>query len=503
MLIKSKDQQRRVVPRWRSIGDFNSSTGMESNRNSSFPIKKMESILEQSQIAWEQLPNVLTAIEYLSNLTICNVKEVDKTEIESFLEEKSINSFSLNQTSKSLLQVQGNGNSLKNNFVIPDISIIRQKLKNSPHDPLLWLSLARLYTLNGLGKTKSKTAIRAVQTAVTLAPNDRYILRCAARFFLHIDEAEQAVWILAKSPRSITDPWLASTLVASREIAGMKHHAIKSFNSILYDDNWSHRAKAELASSLGGLAIDSGNIKLGKKMFREALIKPNENVLAQTIWTQQNRGVVLSTKPIELNNVDKTFEARALEFKQEGNWSGMFEMCNFWQIDEPYSTRPASLGSHSALIVRENIDQAIGLLKRSSVANPNDAMLINNLTFANAISGDLSEASLSLEKLSKLKYSENDSYVFNATAGLIYFRNNQVDLGRELYNSSIEYFDNNRKYDQSINCRGQLAMEEIRQGNQAEARLILEEISKISSQKKSLQLKEADALKLKLSSLIN
>lgn len=490
MFLSNKDPSRRVVPRWRSLSDFVDGRGLEQADKSLFPAKEVEQAFEKAIYSWERAPSTITAIEVLAAASISNKRGEAFTKATEYLKNASVRQFSL-----SVDNFECNSTC--------EISELRKSLRDYPNDPLKWIRLARAYTLIGLADSNSKAAVRAVRTAVALAPDDRYILRCATRFFLHIDSPEEAIWVLTRSKRTKLDPWLASALLSSREIANVPHQNIRMFKSLAANTNWSDRARTELQSALGSLAIDSGNIRAGKKHYKDALLDPNENVLAQTIWTQESRKVALTSKPLELESVSKSFEAKALEFRRSKEWQKMMTMCLHWQRDEPYSTRPASMGSHIALTLRENVEEACQLLSLANQSNPNDLMLKNNLAFAYAISGEIEKAQKEFATVSGYKKDSSDGSVFNATQGLIYFRNGNLASGRAHYKSSIEYFEKNKLTSQLINCKCQYAMEEIRIGNVSQGVKIYSEIEYLTNERsKSAKTHELEHLISKIRLLL-
>src|SRR5439155_22265534 len=84
------------------------------------------------------------------------------------------------------------------------IRVLRQRSIAEPRNAFVWVDLALLYTTLGL----RDQAARAIRIALALAPEDRFVLRCASRFLVHIGDAERAHHILKRSEATPYDPWL-------------------------------------------------------------------------------------------------------------------------------------------------------------------------------------------------------------------------------------------------------------------------------------------------------
>jgi len=65
---------------------------------------------------------------------------------------------------------------------------LRLRSKEELHNPFVWVDLARAYENLGV----REKAERMMRVALTLAPEDRFVLRSAARLYFHHDEFEQA-----------------------------------------------------------------------------------------------------------------------------------------------------------------------------------------------------------------------------------------------------------------------------------------------------------------------
>lgn len=137
------------------------------------------------------------------------------------------------------------------------------------------------------------------------------------------------------------------------------------------------------------------------------------------------------------------FEARAIELFDRGNWQDAFYNSIKWFLDMPFSKRPALLGSYIAGSLLKDKDAAIVLCEVGLQANPHDPTLLNNVVYSIATSSEIDYALLDkyVKRLSEIDLNSlpNESKItFQATLGLVYLKKGYIDLGKNLYQLSIE-----------------------------------------------------------------
>ena len=103
----------------------------------------------------------------------------------------------------------------------PRRSLRTRRLRVAPRDALSVLEIARLQSLIG----QIHSAERYVERAVKLAPNDRYVLRSAARFWAHrsksdTEYATRALEVIWASDAVRFDPWVQAAEVSVANICG-------------------------------------------------------------------------------------------------------------------------------------------------------------------------------------------------------------------------------------------------------------------------------------------
>ena len=336
------------------------------------------------------------------------------------------------------------------------VHLLRQQLHRDPRDAFLWMDLALSYVAVDL----HVKAERAVRVALDLAPASRFILRAAARFFVHRDDFERAHDILRRSPRVLADPWLLAGEIAIAATAERTSRLIKPGRAILTSGDFSSNHLAELASAIATIELVAGKSKPARKLFERSLVDPTENSVAQGEWASRRIGGV----HIDESNLNRpfTFEARAHKYVFEGESKKAIAESRSWLHDQPFSSRPAILGSYLASTIVEDYETGVTFAKAGLRANPNEFMLLNNLAFAEAQSNNVSDALKTLRLAAPARSNETDETVFAATSGLVEYRAGNPERGRLLYKEAINNARNQKSKKLEAMALFFFAMEEIR-----------------------------------------
>lgn len=336
----------------------------------------------------------------------------------------------------------------------------RMRLQDDPRNAIQWLDLARQYTVLGL----EPQAHRAVQVATSLSRNNRFVLRAASRFYVHHGEVDRAHSLLLNAPSTRKDPWLLAAEIALAATADLPPRFVNLGRRALEDESINPSHLTELASELATLELSNGKARNAKKLFRRSLVTPNENSLAQAEWAWEKlSGEVLNVSEFD---VPYNFEAQAWHNYQSGNWDDALTNSKCWLLDQPFSRRPAILGSYVASSMLEDFNTSVELLERSLLPNPLDPVLLNNLAFAYANLGRLSEAQAALHRADLNQANVHSKICLIATQGLVCFRQGRTEQGREFYKEALRRaaeINDSRAYAEALL---HLALEEIRVGSQ-------------------------------------
>jgi tetratricopeptide (TPR) repeat protein len=304
-----------------------------------------------------------------------------------------------------------------------EIRMIKRKLEENPRNAVLHVEVARLYASQGL----TKQAASHLRVALELAPTHRFVLRSAARFYVHRDELKRS-WNILKSAAE-HDPWVAAAFVSVADLGDLEVPGIKKFRELMAASADPGQI-TELAAALGTLELKSGGIKKARKLFRVSARAPNENVVAQLFWLSQRYGVAFDVTLLES---EKTHEARAAHAAVAESWMDAIKSCAQWFEDEPFSVRPAQKGSFLACEMLRDYKLGQNFSNRGLRANPKDITLLNNLVFALIMDDKLSEAASHLERAKRLVVDDRDKLFLTATEGLLHYRQGRIADGVRHY----------------------------------------------------------------------
>lgn len=361
-----------------------------------------------------------------------------------------------------------------------DIRFFRKRTRQDPRDALSWLEMARQYISNGL----PKQAIPCVDIALKLYPNDRYILRSAARFFVHIDQADRAHEILRRSAIVKTDPWVLAAEVATSSSLRRQPWFYREGVSLLASQNFSDHDLTELAGALGTIELLSGVTRKSRKLLSKALQNPTENSLAQCKWASDRIPGLAMDVDVAHFNVSHAYEAQYLESFKEQDWEGSLESARKWLEDQPFSTSPAHHGTYVASCLLEDYAAGKEIARAGLNANPFDKLLLNNFAFCLANLGEVKDAKEALKAARRLSPSDYEEVPLSATEGLIEFRLGNPIRGREMYRRAVELAGANHQSKQKIVALGFWAREETLSGSNDGTRLLTDasELAKATSE---------------------
>lgn len=316
-----------------------------------------------------------------------------------------------------------------------ELARLRQQLAHQPRDPIAWIDLARLHTICG----SHEKARKGVDIALQLAPDSRFVLRSAARFFSHVREHERAEHLLRRSPRTAGDPWLMATIVSLQAILDRTDDAKRGLK-MLATKRFSPADTSELACALGTLELSQGRFRQSRNLLSQGLITPNDNSVAQALWVVTTFSFPISAREEWLSG-DFAAEARVYRHYIDGNFEAARDDCLVWQEDEPFSSRPWVAASYVAGLLEE-WDHAVALATNGLANDPNDVALRNNLAYALMGKGAISTASTILYQLIKDEQRDGECIGAHTKANLAMhaYRTGDPTLAEKLYRDAFRDF---------------------------------------------------------------
>src|SRR2546426_392783 len=460
------EKDRRVVPRWRDFRTTAQTGELEREQFGSPFVIEPGKYFEEKLIAWQQERSVETAAEVVTSALVLG-RRTDTVEAARFLAEPGNSPTSaVRAIAEQVLSPEDH----LGHFAVADLKDIdleadvlrlrirslRLQLRDTPRNALLWVDLARAYSMIG----QRDQSVHAMERALRLVHNNRFVLRSAARLFVHIDEPDRAHEVLIHAERTREDPWLLAAEIAVATVADRRALFVKHGRRLLEHGDFPPLHTTELASAIATLDMASGDVKGARQLFTDSLIDPTDNSLAQAGWASTKiSGVEVAA---ELLNKPRSFEARAFREFRDAHWEPAIRHCASWLLDEPFSSRPAALGSYLAGVTEQDYRLSEEFARRGLRANPEDPLLRNNLVVALANQGQVEEAVAEIKLITNPP--EELRTTLLATEGLLRFRRGDPTAGRQLYLDSIERASRRRERYRAALAALHLAREELLAG---------------------------------------
>jgi tetratricopeptide (TPR) repeat protein len=429
--VFQEQRNRRVIPRWRDHKTTLALGELSSSKDPS-PIPRSDvDALARLLSEWRSTPTIWHAADLVSSAFVVGAAGQFKDAVNFILEHRQLAPPSLVELAEKIAtptkerSVEG-PDSTQDESIYRLIHSVRQRLHDEPRNALQWVELARLYTLLG----ESDHAIRSMAIATELGPDSRFVVRSAARLFLHERDAGRALRTIRAASGAKADPWLLAAEIAVSSASGSPSLLAKIGRSRNEDSSFPPFERTELSSALATLELEAGKNRQARQLFRQSLAAPNENSAAQVEWANRRIGGLEIVD--DLVKVPRSYEACAHVAQGRGEWQLAIRNGFCWLRDQPFSKRPAIFTSYVSSLIEE-YGTSIDVLRLSLKVNPGDPTLINNLAFALASANRLDEAEAVLRGTDHNAVSGMTAITLAATRGLVLFRSGHADRGRELY----------------------------------------------------------------------
>lgn len=433
MAGKHQDLERTIIPRWRSF-DATALSG-ELGIESTDEVAKAKSISEaEDAIAeWNANKTIGRAIEATAASSFAGIPNLAASAAEmldSCVE--SLPSVVRELAKEALIDTRPStkpqGTETPHRY--EQIRKLKAQIKTDPRSAIHWVEISRIYTI--LGQTgKAENAIRVAQF---ISPENRFVARSACRLYLHLGELDQAIRAVQQRYTNFVDPWLLAAEIAVSQLAQLPNKQTKRAVKIAESKSIAPINTSELNSALGSIELSSGSRKKSRIFFKSSLEAPTENSIAQAAWASRKDALLLPQTDV---NISLSPEAQSWDFFKGADWTRAYDAANNWLADQPFSSRPAAHGGFIASVQLLNFWEAYQISKAGLVANPNDAVLLNNAAFAAAQIGRVDEAVVHLNRLLTMELKPTDRIAVFATAGLIALFSGELGVGRSLYNQSF------------------------------------------------------------------
>lgn len=434
----SMDDKRRLVPRWRSFHKASLKGELSTFKNGYEPdFIKNDSFLQKHLENWNEKKRAETAAEIVFHCITIGKPELAYDQ-SIFL--KSIPSLTSELgllvaeiiTKKTTSHVLDIGISQLKDLkeqLYNEVHKLRKLLHQWPNSSIHWIEIARLYSALG----EKEKAYKAIKIALQLDSNNRFVIRSAIRFFVHISDFDELAKVFLNYRPLYHDQWVLSAYISLHDFLKTRNLKIKSIRQLI--SSHGNKYTTELTGSLASLELESGAMKAAKKLFKSSIQFPNDNSLAQVAWAEKHIGRFANISQI---SVPFDYEAKTRQLFNNDNIEPSLQSCIQWMIDEPYSITPAIAGSHIASSFADNLDCARQFCEIGLNANPFDNTLLNNNAFCQAKMGNIEEAIESLKKISYVRKNSSLDISVRATTGLVMMRSDLIEQGRVAYIEAIK-----------------------------------------------------------------
>ena len=428
-LIKIED--RRIVPLWKSfaasIPELRVSSKKEADRGD------ISSYIHD----WQKNPNIANAGDLIGAAILQNGTEDAnvKTAVEYVLNHKNMCSNPLYNVACGL---QGDDVSVIETIddlkYTQQIAHLKAILRNYPMDAICHVEIARLYLMLG----QQEHAKYHMEWALRLDNNSRYVVRAAARYYLHEKNKEKAQQIIRACQMYKRDPWLLAAEISLSQLRGTTSREVKRGIELIESGNFSHFELTELCSAIGTEEMIHGAYTKSRRLFNKSLISPNDNSVAQAQWVNENNNMQLDGIG-DVKVPEKFWEANAYRYFASEDYKQALECSKQWVCQEMFSTRATMYAYRIAATYMQNMKEGENILRNSIRSNRENKLLLNDYAYTLALNGKTEEAA---KQISKVKIEGEDNYEImicvTATRGLVAFRQHDIKRGHQLYREAIE-----------------------------------------------------------------
>jgi Tfp pilus assembly protein PilF len=314
------------------------------------------------------------------------------------------------------------------------LASLKKYVRAYPYNAIAWADMAFFYIV----LNQNEKADHCISIALNLAPENRFVLRSAARFYLHIENPEKALFYLRKAKITRQDSWLLASEISVSEAFQLKTKNIKVAKEMLLESNIAPKDLSELFGAIGTFEVSNGKNKIAKKLFRNALIDPNENTVAQVEWI--SRGIGFNFERTQ--KVEASFEADARRFYRDKEYKEALASSLKWLRYQPFSSQPAQSATYIAGTCLNDFQEVLRIVEEeASSLLDKDFIIKNNYIFSLASLDKVTQAQQQLDSINYGSLEAREQATYHATEGLVRFRQGKIEEGRQLYREAIRRFN--------------------------------------------------------------
>lgn len=329
------------------------------------------------------------------------------------------------------------------------ISNIKKQIYDNPRNTLAHVEVARLYSrIAQFDKAEKNLLI-----AVSIDPNDRFVLRACARFFTMIHNEREALKILWASESIRYDPWIQSAELAVADLAGkstkFSHNAAKR----VLNRGIILRNESELATGWVSreIAPKHQTRELVKRLHR-TLTDPTENALAQGVWLLDASGVQFRESFPDVKFGDDAYEATALSLIEAENFEEAEKAAQKWYMDQPFQVRAAIELANTNFTYLHNWVKSFQVSKEALKIHNGNWILVNLACISSVYNNDFEEYSKYLKIFENIQNGFEQEAFLLAARGVGDIRRGRYYDGVQNYLKACEVAKKNKRQDLLINA---------------------------------------------------
>jgi hypothetical protein len=160
-------------------------------------------------------------------------------------------------------------------------------------------------------------------------------------------------------------------------------------------------------------------------------------------WAERDAQAGFDLEPIVQRTPD-AYEASCWLQYNEGRIETALAAAREWLMDESYATRSVGMVCYLASFL-DDYETVIQTARAALVRHPDEVLHRNNLIYALFTEGSIFDTATVAEIAEHIDFlrrrinaREDDAFHSTANAGLFFYRNNQPNEGRQLYNAVME-----------------------------------------------------------------
>lgn len=421
---------RRILPLWKGFSD--SIPELKNRKSDPSKPGDISAFVED----WRNEPNIANAGDLIgAAITQNNTEDTYVKEAVSYvLNHKDSSTIPLYDVASRLKGIEPSSiETIAEMTLAQRIARLKLYLHDYPKDAISHIEIARLYLLLG----QKDHAEAHVKAALLFDSNNRFVVRAAARFYVHEKREDKAQEIIRASRLLRRDPWLIAADVSISQLQHKTSREIKKGMEMIESGNYSNFELTELCSAIGTQEMIDGAYTKSRRLFNKSLNDPNDNSVAQAQWVIKKNNFELEGMARVVDS-ERCWEANAYRYFAEADYAKALKYAKLWIDNEQYSTRATMYAYRIASTYLDDLNEGENIMRNSLIANRGNKSLINDYAYTLALNGHVEEAE---KQIAKAKITTEDNYEVRicliATKGLIAFRNNDIPNGHKQYTEAI------------------------------------------------------------------